>query len=177
MKHKQLSTFEHTQDEQVRDKDVQVRDKATKKTHLIPPPKNSVIKMRAISIHAPHAYAICLGIKTYEFRNSPTKFRGWVLIHSSGSKASDSFFKEYELEDIKHLVSRQALIGAGFISDCQRMAEGDHGYLFSEVVLFDNPVEGVKGCQSIFWGDCNDPAKIKAFEQAREELKAFDISL
>jgi hypothetical protein len=31
MKHKQLSIFEHTQDEQVRDKDVQVRDKATKK--------------------------------------------------------------------------------------------------------------------------------------------------
>jgi hypothetical protein len=50
--------------------------------------------------------------------------------------------------------------------------------LFSEVLLFfDNPVEGVKGCQSIFWGDCNDPAKIAAFEQARQELKAFDVIL
>ncbi|MFY7887053.1 MAG: hypothetical protein ACOVOV_19630 [Dolichospermum sp.] len=168
-KHKQLSIFDlFPQDEQVRDK---------AKTHLIPLPKIPVIsKIRAISIHAPHAYAICLGLKPYEFRNSPTKFRGWVLIHSSGSKSSDSYFKEYELEDIKHLVSRQALIGAAFLSDCQKM-EGCYGYLFSEVLLFDNPVEGVKGCQSIFWGDCNDPAKIKAFEQAREELKAFDISL
>jgi hypothetical protein len=170
-KHKQLSIFDlFPQDEQV-------RGKATE-THPTPPPRNSVIgKMRAISIHAPHAYAICLAIKPYEYRNSPTKIRGWVLIHSSSSKASDSFFREYELEDIKHLVSRQALIGAGFISDCQRMEEGGFAYLFSEVLLFDSPVEGVKGCQSIFWGDCNDPAKIKAFEQAREELKAFDISL
>ena len=172
MKHKQLSIFDSQPQPQA-----QVRDKATEKTHLTPQHNSVIGKMRAISIHAPHAYAICLGKKPYEYRNSPTKHRGWVLIHSSGSKASDSFFREYELVDIKHLVSRQALIGACFISDCQRMAEGDYGYLFSEVLLFDNPVEGVKGCQSIFWGDCNDPPKIKAFEQAREELKAFDVIL
>ena len=172
MKHKQLSIFDSQPQPQA-----QVRDKATEKTHLTPQPNSVISKIRAISIHAPHAYAICLGKKPYEYRNSPTKHRGWVLIHSSGSKASDCFFREYELEDIKHLVSRKALIGAGFISDCQRMAEGDYGYLFSEVLLFDNPVEGVKGCQSIFWGDCNDAAKIAAFEQAREELKAFDVIL
>lgn len=137
----------------------------------------TINKVRAISIHAPHAYAICLGKKSHEYRNSPTKVRGWVLIHSSSSKASDSCFKDYDLENIKHLVSRQAIIGAAFISDCEKMEEGDYGYLFSEVLLFDNPVDGVKGCQSIFWGDCNDPAKIKAFEQARNELKAFDVSI
>jgi hypothetical protein len=168
MEHKQLSIFDQSEvNKQVRDK----------KTHTTLPKIPVISKIRAISIHAPHAYAICLGIKSYEFRTSPTRFRGWVLIHSSGSKASDSSFKDYRLEDIKHLVSRQALIGAGFISDCQRMAEGDYGYLFTEVLLLDNPIEGVKGCQSIFWGDCNDPAKIAAFEAAREELKAFDIIL
>ena len=172
MKHKQLSIFDSQPQPQS-----QVRDKATEKTHLTPQPNSVISKIRAISIHAPHAYAICLGKKFYEYRNSPTKLRGWILIHSSGSKTSDRFFREYGLENIKHLISRQALIGAGFISDCLLMEEGDYGYLFSEVLLFDNPVEGVKGCQSIFWGDCNDPAKIAAFEQARQELKAFDVIL
>ena len=130
---------------------------------------NQVIdKIKAISIHAPHAYAICLGKKPYEYRNSPTKRRGWVLIHSSGSKASDSCFDDYGID--KKIAVRQAIIGAAFITDCQKMAEGDYGYKLIRVMLFKDPIQGVKGYQSVFWGHCDDSQKIKAFEQAIKQM-------
>ncbi len=53
----------------------------------------SYSEIKAISIHAPHAYA--KGIKGAEYRSRPTKQRGWILIHSSQSKASDQYFTDY----------------------------------------------------------------------------------
>ncbi|WP_178379502.1 hypothetical protein [Fischerella major] len=41
--------------------------------------------LKAISIHTPHAYAICMGIKEAEYRSQPTLRRGWILIHAIGS--------------------------------------------------------------------------------------------
>ncbi|MBS3029756.1 MAG: hypothetical protein EZY12_21860 [Dolichospermum sp. DET69] len=40
------------------------------------------------------------------------------------------------------------------------------------------PIEGVKGCQSVFWGHCDDPDKIKAFEAAIEQMdfRKFEYS-
>lgn len=130
--------------------------------------KQVIDKIKAISCHAPHAYAICLGIKPYEYRNSPTKRRGWVLIHSSSSKASDSCFPEYGIDP--KIAKRQALIGAAFITDCSPDYQGGYAYRMTRVMLFDKPIEGVKGCQSVFWGHSNDPQKIKAFEQAIEQI-------
>ncbi|MBD2142946.1 hypothetical protein H6F39_16635 [Anabaena sp. FACHB-1250] len=130
---------------------------------------NQVIdKIKAISIHAPHAYAICLGKKPFEYRNSPTKRRGWILIHSSGSKASDSCFPEYGID--KKIAVRQAIIGASFITDCSPDSQGGYAYRMTRSMLFKTPIEGVKGCQAIFWGHCKDPQKIKAFEQAIEQI-------
>jgi hypothetical protein len=169
MKYRQLSIFDlHPQS------DPQVRAKATKKTHTTPQePKKSVIdKIKAISIHAPHAYAICMG-KTYEYRNSPTKKRGWVLIHSSSSKASDSFFEDYGID--KKIAARGAIIGASFITDCiggesAITQHGGYAYRMTRSMLFPAPILGVKGCQAIFWGHCKDPQKIKAFNQALEQM-------
>ena len=121
-------------------------------------------KIKSISIHAPHAYAICLGLKPFEYRNSSTKRRGWVLIHSSSSKASDSCFEDYGIDP--KTAKRSAIIGAAFISDCTPAQGGGYGYRMTRAMLFGKPVEGVKGCQAIFWGHCKDPQKIKAFEQA-----------
>ena len=132
-------------------------------------PKNSVIdKIKAISIHAPHAYAICLGKKPYEYRNSPTKKRGWVLIHSSGSKASDPCFDDYGIS--KNMAVRQAIIGASFITDCSPDYHGGYAYRMTRSMLFPVPILGIKGCQTIFWGHCKDPQKIKAFEQALDQM-------
>lgn len=130
--------------------------------------KQILDKIKAISIHAPHAYAICLGLKPYEYRNSPTKRRGWVLIHSSSSKASDEFFVNYGIDP--KIAKRGAIIGASFISDCTSDIYGGYAYRMTRVMLFDKPIEGVKGCQSVFWGHSNDPQKIKAFEQAIEQI-------
>lgn len=41
--------------------------------------------LKAISIHTPHAYTICMGIKEAEYRSQPTLRRGWILIHAIGS--------------------------------------------------------------------------------------------
>jgi hypothetical protein len=125
-------------------------------------------KIKAISIHAPHALAICMGIKPYEYRNSATKRRGWVLIHSSSSKASDSCFKDYGINP--KIAKRGAIIGAAFITDCTPDSQGGYGYRMTRAILFNAPVEGVKGCQSVFWGHCKDPQKIKAFGDAVEQI-------
>ena len=125
-------------------------------------------KIKAMSVHAPHAYAICLGKKPYEYRNSSTKRRGWILIHSSGSKASDSCFEDYGID--KKIALRQAIIGAAFLSDCSPDPEGGYAYRMDRIKLFKQPIEGVKGCQSVFWGHCDDPSKIKAFEAALEQM-------
>lgn len=120
--------------------------------------------LKAISIHAPHAYAICKGIKKREYRSRATKQRGWVLIHASKSKASDKFFKEYGID--KNTVKRGAIIGAAYLSSC-RWSETDNAYSYRlrEPILFDEPIEDIKGCQAIFWG-AKTPSKQAAFEKA-----------
>lgn len=125
-------------------------------------------KIKAMSVHAPHAYAICMGKKPYEYRNSSTKRRGWILIHSSGSKASDSCFDDYGID--KKIAIRQAIIGAAFLSDCTADYQGGYAYKMDRIKLFKQPIAGVKGCQSVFWGHCDDPDKIKAFGAALEQM-------
>ena len=71
---------------------------------------NYPANLKAISIHAPFAYAICLGLKTQEYRTQPTKRRGWVLVHASLSKASDEYFTTYNINP--STVKRGAIIGA-----------------------------------------------------------------
>jgi hypothetical protein len=69
--------------------------------------------LKAISIHAPHAYAIALGIKKFEYRSRASKRLGWTLIHSTLSKSSDHFFAEYGIHP--QGTKRGAIIGAAKI--------------------------------------------------------------
>ncbi len=120
--------------------------------------------LRAISIHAPHAYAIVLGIKPEEYRTRATNYRGWVLIHSSGSKASDDYFEDYGITHIKATAKRYALIGIADLYDC--IGEpGDYAYCLRNAIAFPKAVEGIKGQQSIFWG-ATTPERMKAFAEA-----------
>lgn len=109
----------------------------------------------AISIHAPYAYAICLGLKDEEYRSRSTKYRGWALIHSSGSKASDEWLETYGL--CPKGVARQAIIGAAEILDCyggELNFNGDpdgYAYKIGKYILFPEPLIGIKGRLQLFW--------------------------
>ena len=137
--------------------------------------------LKAISIHAPHAYAICLGLKKAEYRSQPTDRRGWILIHASQSKDSDSYLADYGIS--KDTIKRGAIIGAAQITDCTWDAEyGCYAYHLSQPILFDQPIEGIKGCQAIFWG-AKQPNKQAAFAiawgmiEAATAPKLDDISI
>jgi len=130
---------------------------------------NLVDKIKALSVHAPHAYAICLGKKQFEYRSWATKKRGWVLIHATASTSDDSYFHEYGINP--KTVYRQAIIGASYIADC--LPDEDGGYMFkmTRSFLFKVPVLNIKG-QIKFWGHSNDPTKVKGFAQAIEQMAA-----
>ncbi len=125
--------------------------------------------VKAISIHAPHAYAICLGIKKDEYRTQPTKRRGWVLIHASQSKQSDDYFADYGIDQTT--IKRGAIIGAVKIISCVGCS-GDYAYQLANPIIFSRPLEEVKGKQSIFWGAKTDAEKI-AFTLASEQIREY----
>jgi ASCH domain len=130
--------------------------------------------LKAISIHAPHAYAICMGIKQAEYRSQPTDRRGWILIHASQSKDSDHCLADYGIS--KDTIKRGAIIGAAQITDCIWDTEFQcYAYHLSNPILFDQPIEGIKGCQAIFWG-AKQPKKQAAFATAWEII-LDDISI
>lgn len=130
--------------------------------------------LRAISIHAPHAYAIVLGIKEEEYRSKATKYRGWVLIHSSASKTSDEWLEEYGLDGLENDLLRQAIIGAAEITDCVGES-GDYTYEIGKAVTFPKPIEGIKGQQSIFWGISDKyPERKAAFAHAWAMICEFE---
>lgn len=127
--------------------------------------------LRAISIHAPHAYAICIGVKKEEYRTKSTHYRGWALIHSSGSKASDDYFQDYFIDPVAIGIKRYAIIGAAEIYDCLGQP-GDYRYLLRNAISF-KPIEGIKGQQSIFWGKSDKyPERTEAFNNAWAMLQA-----
>jgi hypothetical protein len=128
--------------------------------------------LRAISIHAPHAYAICIGLKNEEYRTKLTNYRGWALIHSSGSKASDDCFQDYFIDPVAIGVKRYAIIGAAEIYDCLGQPR-DYRYLLRNAIAFSTPIEGIKGQQSIFWGKSDKyPERTEAFNNAWAMLQA-----
>jgi hypothetical protein len=137
--------------------------------------------LKSISIHAPHAYAVCMGIKEAEYRSQPTDRRGWILIHASQSKDSDHCLADYGIS--KNTIKRGAIIGAAQITDCTWDAEFEcYAYHLDNPILFGQPIEGIKGCQAIFWG-AKQPDKQAAFAiawgmiEAATAPKAADISI
>lgn len=126
---------------------------------MIAPPE-----LRAITIHAPYAYSICLGMKIEEYRSKPTQHRNWILIHSGQSKDSDDAFKGYGLNP--DLALRGAIIGCAILTDCKG-SNGDFAYCLSHARLFGIPMIGIRGQQSIFWGKS---------EKYPERNKPFDLA-
>lgn len=131
-------------------------------------------KLKAMSVHAPHAYAICMGKKDIEYRSKPTNRRHWILIHASQSKDSDDCFNEYGINPKN--CKRGAIIGACKITECIKNSEWDFEYYLDEPLLFKNPIEGVRGAQSIFWGATTHEREI-AFTLASQQIREFLLKI
>ncbi|MBV6623700.1 MAG: hypothetical protein KI793_12320 [Rivularia sp. (in: Bacteria)] len=92
-----------------------------------------------------------MGIKIAEYRSQPTKRKGWVLIHASQSKQSDDYFTDYGID--KTTIKRGAIIGAAYLTNCIWDVEYEcYAYYIDRPILFKQPIEGIKGCQALFWG-------------------------
>ncbi|MBH8550990.1 ASCH domain-containing protein [Nostocaceae cyanobacterium CENA357] len=126
-------------------------------------------KLKAISIHAPFAYAICMGEKKAEYRSQSTHRRGWVLIHPSQSKQNDDYFADYGIDPTT--VKRGAIVGAVKITSCVG-SPGNYVYHLVNPIKFNRPVEGVKGKQAIFWRAKTDAEKV-AFTLASEQIREY----
>lgn len=110
-------------------------------------PKN----LRAMTCHAPFAYALALGKKREEYRSRETKYRGWVLFHSGLSTASDYAFEYLDMspQDAK----RGYIIGAGYLNHCSKTGIS-WAYEMINPVLFEKPLK-IKGKQPVLWTATN----------------------
>ncbi|MBD0263482.1 MAG: hypothetical protein ICV78_12385 [Tolypothrix sp. Co-bin9] len=122
--------------------------------------------LRAMTCHAPYAYALSLELKTEEYRYRPTQYRGWVFFHSGLSTASDDAF-EY-LDITPQEAQRGCIIGAGYLNDCEKI-DNYFAYKFSSAILFDKPLK-IRGKQPILWQPAND-YESRIFDSAWQILK------
>lgn len=132
--------------------------------------------MKAITVKQPWAYLICSGLKDIENRTWPTKFRGRVLIHASGShgrrfkinltdEQMKAAYESISEQAINKKFGFGAIIGSVEIVDCvinhpSIWAEKGtktvpfkkqviYNWVLANPVLFPEPIQ-VKGKQS-FW--------------------------
>lgn len=126
-------------------------------------------QLRAITIHAPYCYLILEGFKPEEYRNRPTKQRGWVLIHSGKSHADDVAL-EYQIPTAELVYG--AIVGAAWIEDCY-LDEYDTGYAYQLLnpIRFPVPIEA-RGKQMVFW-PANGDDEIRIFNTAWDYIKAW----
>lgn len=124
---------------------------------------------RAMTCHAPFAYALALGEKTQEYRSRVTQYRGWIFFHCGISKQSDDAFQYLEIspEDAQ----RGCIIGAGYLNDCLRL-DNYFAYEFINPVLFEKPLR-IRGKQQTLWLPA-DSKEVKIFASAWQELQRIN---
>jgi hypothetical protein len=122
--------------------------------------------LRAMTCHAPFAYALALGEKREEYRYRATNYRGWIFFHCGLSTASDYAFEYLDMKpkDAK----RGYIIGAGYLNDCLKL-DNYWAYLISNPVLFENPLK-IKGKQPILWQPADDK-EVQIFNAAWQILR------
>ena len=119
--------------------------------------------LRAMSMHFPYAWGIVNGEKDFEFRTRATRYRGFVLIHASGSKDSDELIVEHSIPQDQ--IARRAIIGAAELFNCVETPEnGGFYYELFNPIAFEKPIPA-SGQQSIFW-PASTPERDQAFKVA-----------
>lgn len=108
-------------------------------------PAGAGARVRALSLWQPHAQAIALGLKPWETRDWPTRYRGPLAIHAAKRPFSETegWFHE----------ARVKLQNAG----CPRLA---YGAIVCVAELVDwvptRELRGVIPSEAEFWGDFSD---------------------
>ena len=71
--------------------------------------------MKAVTVRQPYASLISVGLKTYEFRNLNTKYRGPIYIHAAVQSFNDKLYlaTKYHL-DCPHAV----IVAKANLADC-----------------------------------------------------------
>lgn len=124
--------------------------------------------MKALTVKQPWASLIAHGIKDIENRTWKTSFRGRVLIHAGKALCGKSIFETLNLEQYNEFREKVgfsgldftepkgAIIGSVEIVDCVQnhpsiwAEKGIWNWVLANPILFDNPIENVKGKLS-FW--------------------------
>jgi|694.fasta_scaffold105043_4 hypothetical protein len=125
--------------------------------------------LRAMTLHFPWAYLICIGEKEEEFRSRTVSYRGFFLVHAGLSKESDYVIQEAGIP--RDRIVRGAIIGAVELFNSFRDSEGAVHQL-GVPFLFDEPIGPVSGQQAQLWG-AKTPQAIDAFNKAWIKLEAL----
>lgn len=121
---------------------------------------------RAMTCHAPFAYALALGEKREEYRYRATNYRGWLFFHSGISTDSDHAFEYLDMEPEE--AKRGYIIGAGYLNDCSKSGNC-YAYEFINPVVFENALK-IRGKQQILWLPA-DSNEVQIFASAWQELQ------
>lgn len=134
--------------------------------------------MKAISLTQPWATAIAQGLKQWETRSWPTKFRGDVCIHAS--KGFPKWAKEFAAEKGLAELPLGAIICVANITSCVRTeiavrdglislgeqewgdyAEGRYCFKLENVRVLRDPVfaKGALGFWPVLWDEANEVAR------------------
>lgn len=124
--------------------------------------KTKIDQMRALSIAQPWAECIVSKGKNIENRSWNTKFRGYFLVHASGSKDKARFqycFEDYDLNFNPEDLAFGAIVGIAELSDVinkkqltrntKKWFYGEYGFALKNVIKLKEPVK-VNGALS-FW--------------------------
>lgn len=120
--------------------------------------------MKAITVKQPWASLIIQGGKDIENRTWKTNVRGRVLIHASGvydnnykTVINNDVLKDGKVRNVLNgNIPKSAILGSVEIADCvqnhpSKWAEkGVYNWVLKNPIVFDKPIENVKGKLS-FW--------------------------
>ncbi|MHC5916098.1 MAG: ASCH domain-containing protein [Nostoc sp.] len=131
-------------------------------------PEKCPTTVRAMTVHAPFAYAMALGQKTEEYRYRSTTYRGWIFLHCGLSTASDYAFEYLDMEPKD--AQRGCIVGACFLNSCTQSGNC-YAYQMITPVVFENALK-IRGKQSILWLP-SDTNEVKIFALAWQILQTM----